>query len=97
MPGGSQLLVFGVTPPLAEAAQGRDRRDDPNHKLWPTMDYNIWGFKGGFHRLPIVKWDINGFFDGILTDVMDGCGGFHNGGSPIAGWFISWKIPSRNG
>ena len=20
-----------------------------------------------------------------------------NGGSPIAGWFISWKIPSRSG
>ena len=25
-------------------------------------------------------------------------GGFHShGGTPIGGWFISWKIPSRNG
>ena len=37
------------------------------------------------------EWDMNG----ILTDTMDGYGGFHShGGTPIAAWFIAWNIPS---
>ena len=62
----------------------------------------LWGSWASWER-PVASAEPGnlrhrGRENGPVVDDLPAYGGFHShGGTPIAGWLISWKIPSING
>ena len=78
----------------------------PSSHFWkPTLTSPNLGEGGIFRRSTYVDWVETmasykpfPFNQSLGHQLLVSYGGFHcHGGTPIAGWFISGKVPSRNG